>query len=127
MSTSLRSAGFKLGDEFDDLGELLCAGRFAVAGERDVVDAARLGRHALHEVAVLQFVQKAAQLFFQQGQIDRWCRAACEIGHLAVDAAPVAGVVGIEVDADGDAARAARDDRIDVAQSGAVAAVVGDA
>ena len=40
-------------------------------------------------------------------------------GHLAVDAAPVAGVVRVQVDPDRDAAGAARDDRIDVRQPGA--------
>ena len=107
--------------------EFLRAGRLAVAGNGDVIDAARFGWHALHEITVLQFMQKTAQFFFQQRQIDWRRRAAHKFGHLAVDAAPVAGIVGIQVDADGDSACAARDDRIHIAQSCAVAAVVGSA
>jgi hypothetical protein len=114
------------GDEFDDLREFLCAGRFAVAGKGDVVDAARFRRHALHEVAMLQFVQKSSQLFFQQRQVDGWCSAARKIGDLTLDAAPVAGIVWIEIDTDRNAARTARDDRIHITQSGTVAVVVGD-
>ena len=50
--------------------------------------------------------------------------AAPQAGYLAIDTAPVAGIVGIQVDANGQAACAARNNRIDVIQSKPVPAVV---
>ena len=61
---------------------------------------------------------------FEQRQIDFRRRAALQIRHLAVDARPVAGVVGVEIDADRHPAGAARHDRVDVGHPGAVAVVI---
>ena len=56
----------------------------------------------------------AAREQFQNGQIDRRRGAARQIGNLAVDAAPVAGVVDIEINADGYATSTARYNRINI-------------
>lgn len=69
-------------------------------------------------------MQKITQLLLQSDQIDDWRSAAFEIGYLAVNAAPVACVVGVEIDADGYATCTAGNDRINVGQSGAVTAVI---
>jgi hypothetical protein len=45
--------------------------------------------------------------------------------YLTIDTAPVAGVVGIKINADGQTTRSARHDRINVFQSGNVAVVIG--
>jgi hypothetical protein len=46
------------------------------------------------------------QLGFQFVQINTWRRTALEIGHLAINASPVACIVGIEIDANGNTASA---------------------
>jgi RecA/RadA recombinase len=96
--------------------ELCAAGGLAVARQGDVVDATHTFRNALlYELSVQQVVQKIQQLYLQQQQIDGGCGAARELGHLAIDATPVTGIIGIEIDADRDPCGAARDDRIDIA------------
>ena len=72
------------------------------------------------------FPQKTAKLHFQPVEIDRRRPAPLQLRYLAVQARPVAGVIRIEVDADGNTARAARNDRVYISHSGAVAAMVGD-
>src|SRR5450759_2966648 len=78
----------------------------------------------MHEIAVQQFIEKIAQLVFQDDQVYRRRSTTGQIGNLAVDAAPVAGVVGIEVDADRNTSGTARHHRIDVTQSRAVAVMI---
>ena len=50
--------------------------------------------------------------------------ATGQVFDLAINAGPVAGIVGVEVDADRHAAGPTRDDGINVAQAGTVAAVI---
>jgi hypothetical protein len=51
--------------------------------------------------------QEAIQFRVEPGQVHRRWAAAFQIGNLAVDATPVAGIVGIQIDADRDTAGAA--------------------
>lgn len=69
-------------------------------------------------------MQKITQFLLQSDQIDGWRRAALEIGYLAVNTAPVACIIGVEIDTDGYATCAAGNDRINVGQSRAVTTVV---
>lgn len=69
-------------------------------------------------------MQKIPQLLFQFDQINNRCSPALKIRHLAVNAAPVTCIVGVEINSDGNSAGTARDDRINVGQPGTVAAVI---
>ena len=51
------------------------------------------------KVTMLNFMQECAQFFFESGQVNHRRRAAFEFRNLAINAAPVAGIVGIEIDA----------------------------
>ena len=84
------------------------------------------GHLRLHEVAMQNFMQKCPQLRFEPAQINYRRRSAFELGNLAINAAPVACIVGIEVDAYRHASRAARHYRIDVSHPRDIAAVVLD-
>ncbi len=118
----------RTGDDFHHLGKLRAAGGFTVARQGDVVDASHVFRHTiLHKITMQNVVQKIVQLLFQQNQIDVRCSAAHEVGHLAIHASPVAGIVGVEIDTDRQASGATRDDGIDVAQIRAIAVVIDDA
>ena len=69
--------------------------------------------------------KKAAGL--KQIEIDRRRPATRQPRNLTVNARPVAGIIDVEVNAHRHSAGAPRDDGVDVAQAGAVAAMVMDA
>ena len=99
----------------DRLGELRRTGWLAIAGKGDIHQTTRLRRHlALHEVAVQRIFQKARQFGLEPIQIDGWRPTPAQIVDLAIEARPVAGIIGIEVDADRDATSPPRDNGIDV-------------
>ena len=67
------------------------------------------------------------QFVFELRKIN-WCRAAAfEVGDLAIDTRPVAGIVDVQVDAYRNAMGASGNDWIDILHSRAIAAVVVDA
>lgn len=61
---------------------------------------------------------------FQLDQVNGRSRAPSEIRYLAIDAAPVACVVGVKIDANGYSSRAAGNNRVNIGQPGAVTVVV---
>lgn len=71
-------------------------------------------------------MQKSSQFQLKFDQVNFWCGAAFEFGDLAIDAAPVAGIIGIKVNADRHTACAARYDRVNVDHAGAVAVMIGN-
>ena len=90
----------QLADERNNLLKFFGTGRFTIAGQRNIVNAARPFRHAaLHEITVQQLMKKTTQLLLQQRQINPRSCAALKLRHLTIYAAPIAGIIGIEIDA----------------------------
>jgi len=107
--------------------KLAGTGWLAIAREGDVLEAARVcGNVQLHEVAMQYVGQQLPQFPFKLLQVDGRRRSARQFRYLAVDAAPVACIVRIEVDADGNAARTPGEHRVNVSHARAVTVVVGD-
>jgi len=73
-----------------------------------------------------QFRAKMSATLLRAYQIKLGRATTLEIGDLAINAAPVAGIVGIQVDAYGHAARSAGNHGINVSESRNIAAVVTD-
>ena len=48
-----------------------------------------------HEIAMNYFPQKITQFGIELAEVDPWGGTAFQVRYLAVDAAPVAGIVGI--------------------------------
>jgi len=87
-------------NQFDHLWEGPGTGRLAIARQRDVVQSpCAFGHAGMHEVALEDVGKHRAQLGFELRQVDFRRGAAHQIRHLAIHAGPVAGVIGVEVDA----------------------------
>ena len=78
----------------------------------------------LEKIPRQDFRQQPSEFRFQSIQFYSGRISANEVRHLAVQATPIAGVVGIEVDADGKAAGPARKNRIDIGQPGFFTAMI---
>jgi hypothetical protein len=83
------------------LRKLFTARGLSVAGNGDILNEPVIGVHlkALKKIAMLNIVKKIPQFFFKQAQIQIGRSSFYKFRHLAVNAAPVAGVIGIEINA----------------------------
>ena len=71
-------------------------------------------------------LKKAPKFSLEFGDVTDRRRSSREIRYLAISAGPVAGVIGIKVDADGEALRAPGPDGINVGEARAISAVIID-
>ncbi len=106
-----------IGGDLNGLLELWAGRRFAVAAESDVADVPPVSRYAVEGRFVVQLaarreVQEPVEFGFQDGHLDFFGRPGRRPVHLTIDAIEVAGLVGVQVDADGQAAAPPGDDGI---------------
>ncbi len=114
-------------DDTDGSGKLARAGRFAIPRKGDIDHPPGLWRRVPFQIIAMEHRgEEHTQFRFQPTEVDRRWPAARQVGHLAVDAAPIAGVVRVQVDADRHATRAPGNHRIDIGHAAAVAIVICD-
>jgi len=77
-----------------------------------------------HKLSVPHLVQKPTKFSLQYIQINMRGGSTYKIRHLAINAMPVAGIVWIKIDANGNAGGSAGDHRIHIMQAGGIAVVV---
>ena len=90
------------------------------------------GTMEVNAVSAMVVLNEAAALFEQQShgqivaiyQIDGRCRTTPEVRHLAIDTTPVASIIRIQINTDGNTTRTAGNNRINIGQTGCITAMI---
>ena len=111
--------GLGRGDLGDHAVKLAVGGWLAIAGERDVVDAAAVGGseaklRVLEDCTGGGVGEQFVEFPQQHGEVHRPRGRGDGAVDLAVDAVEIADLVGVQIDAHRQPATPARDDRIDI-------------
>lgn len=89
----------------------------AIAGKSHIADGQGIDAMAAKKHPLPKLAENPAQLLPKESKVKGRRPSAHQTGHLAIDTAPIAGVVGVKVDTDGYPPRPAGKDRVDIAQA----------